>query len=89
MPKVVFTHAVGDVESWLTYKDERADTIGAMGGSNVTDHVNADGTNTVAVTADIRDVAAMNAAMASPTPELAAAIERHGAVGPIAIYIEQ
>jgi hypothetical protein len=34
-------------------------------------------------------VSAMTAAMASPSPELAAAIERHGAVGPIAIYIEK
>jgi hypothetical protein len=89
MPKVVFTHAVGDVESWLTYKGERAAAIGAMGGSNVTDLVNADGSKTVVVTADVQDMAAMTAAMASPSPELAAAIERHGVVGPIAIYIER
>ncbi|MEA2521356.1 MAG: hypothetical protein QOI81_1002 [Actinomycetota bacterium] len=88
MPKVVFAHAVGDVESWLTFKQERADAIGAMGGSNVTDLVAADGSKTVVVTADIQDVAAMTAEMASPSPELAAAIERHGAIQPIAIYIE-
>ena len=39
MTKVVLTHAVEDVERWLGFKSERAASIGAMGGSNVVDHV--------------------------------------------------
>ena len=39
MIKVVLTHAVEDVERWLSFKGERAASIGAMGASNVVDHV--------------------------------------------------
>jgi hypothetical protein len=46
--KVVLTHAVEDVERWLSFKGERAASIGAMGGSNVVDHVAADGSKNVA-----------------------------------------
>src|SRR5262249_22733269 len=44
MPKVVLTHAVIDVQRWLTGKDERVADIGAVG-TNVTDYVAADGSN--------------------------------------------
>jgi hypothetical protein len=73
----------------LTFKSERAEAIGGMGGANVVDHVAQDGSNAVAVSADVDDVAAVMAAIASPPPELADAMERHGVVPPLAIYVAE
>ncbi len=89
MPKIVVTHDVADVATWLGFKAERADAIGALGGSNVVDHVAQGGGNTVAVTADVDDVAGMMAALSSPPPEVGAIMQRHGVIPPLAIYVEQ
>ena len=89
MPKMVIIHDVADVDSWLTFKSERADAISGMGGSNVVDHVAHDGSNSVAVTAEIDDVDAMVSAVAAPPPELLAAMQRHGVVPPLTVYIER
>jgi hypothetical protein len=88
MPKIVITHAVVDIERWLKGKAERAAVIGKYG-TNVTDHVAMDGSNTIAVTADIHDVAGAQAMMTSPSPEVAAAMERHGVIPPITAHIEK
>jgi hypothetical protein len=88
MPKMVITHAVIDIERWLNGKAERAATIGSFG-TNVTDYVAADGSNNIAITADIHDVAGAQAMMASPPPETAAAMESHGVTPPITAYIEK
>ena len=88
MPKVVLTHAVADIERWLEGKAERRESIEAGSGSNVTDYVAADGSNNIAVTADVGDVAAMQAMLASPAPETLATMEQHGVVPPITAYIE-
>jgi hypothetical protein len=88
MPRVVLTHAVVDIERWLKGKADRAAAIEAGSGSNVTDHVAADGSNNIAVTADVDDVAALQAMLASPPPEVLERMEDHGVVPPIAAYIE-
>jgi len=44
--------------------------------------------NNIAVTADVDDLAAMQAMLASPPPEVAASMEAHGVVPPITAYIE-
>jgi hypothetical protein len=88
MPKVVLTHAVVDVERWLQGKAERAEAIAAGTGSNVVDHVAADGSNNIAVTADVADVEAMKTLTASPTPDILASMEAHGVVPPITVYVE-
>lgn len=69
MPKIVITHSVGDIDNWLKGKSERAEAIGSMGGSNVVDHVANDGSNTIAISADMDDVDAALATMASPPPQ--------------------
>lgn len=89
MPKIVVTHNVVDVDKWLQFKSERADAIVAMGGSNVVDHVAQDGSNAVAVATEVDDVAGLMAVLSSPPPELAAIMERHGVIPPLAIYVEQ
>ncbi len=88
MPKMVVTHAVVEIERWLQGKAERAAIIGPYA-TNVTDHVAADGSNNVAITADIHDMAGLQALIDSPSPEDAAAQERHGVIPPTAVYIEK
>jgi hypothetical protein len=88
MPKIVVTHDVVDVDKWLGFKSERADAIGGLGGSNVVDHVAQDGGTTVAVSAEVTDVAALVAALSSPPPEVASLMESHGVRPPLTIYVE-
>ena len=88
MPKVVITHAVKDVDTWLGGKEERAAMIGLFA-TNVTDHVAMDGSSNVAITADIHDMAGAQAVMAAPSPEQAAAAERHGVINPMTVYVER
>jgi len=88
MPKMVITHAVVDIDRWLQGKAERVQIISKYA-TNVTDHVAADGSNNVAITADIHDMAGLQELMASPSPEDTAAEERHGVIQPITAYIEK
>jgi hypothetical protein len=88
MAKMVITHAVVDVERWLQGKSERVAEFGTFA-TNVTDRVAADGSSNVAITADIHDMAAAQAAMDSPSPDGAAAAERHGVIPPATVYIEK
>jgi hypothetical protein len=89
MPKMVITHGVVDVGNWLSFKTERAEAIARMGGLNAVDLVAEDGSNAVAIIGDVDDPAAVMAALASPPAELGAAMERHGVVPPLTIYIEK
>jgi hypothetical protein len=88
MPKVVITHNVADVATWLQYKQERADAIASLGGSNVVDHVAHDGSTSVAVSAEVADVDAILAVVSDPPPELAETMQRHGVIPPMATYVE-
>ena len=88
MPKMVITHSVVDIDRWLDGKAERAALIGSAA-TNVTDHVAADGSNNIAITADVHDVAGAQAMIASPSPETADAMERHGVTPPVTIYFEK
>jgi hypothetical protein len=78
-----------DADNWLRFKAERAGAIAGMGGTNVVDHVAHDGSNSVAITADTDDVAALMDAISSPPPELGAAMERHGVIPPLTVYVEK
>ncbi|HTU38255.1 MAG TPA: hypothetical protein VMF35_09565 [Acidimicrobiales bacterium] len=87
MPSVVITHKVADVEKWLNFKSERASASGSLGGTNVVDHVDADGGDVIAITCEMADVDAALAAVQSPPPELAAAMESHGVVPPLTFFV--
>lgn len=90
MPRMIITHNVVDVDKWLSFKEERAGAITTMmGGSNIVDYAAEDGSSTVAIAADIDDVAAVLAGLASPPPELTAAMEQHGVIQPMTIYVEK
>jgi hypothetical protein len=69
MPRMVITHDVVDIERWLKGKDERASALGAIG-ADVTDHVAADDSLRVAVSATIHDMAALQALIDAPPPEV-------------------
>ena len=88
VPRVVITHAVVDVDRWLQGKAERAAAIESGSGSNVTDYVAHDGSNNIAVSADVSDLASMQSMLESPAPETLAAMEAHGVIQPITAYVE-
>jgi len=89
MPKMIVTHNVVDIDNWLSHKDERASAIGGMGGSNVVDLAAQDGSNAAAISVDVADVDAMLTALASAPPELQTAMEKHGVLMPMVIYVEK
>ena len=89
MPRVVITHAVEDIDRWLQGKEGRKAAIESGTGSNVTDYVAADGSNNIAVTADVVDLEALQGMLASPTPEVLAAMQEHGVVQPITAYVQR
>jgi hypothetical protein len=88
MPKIVIMHKVEDIDRWLAGKAERAAVISGYA-TDVTDFVAADGSNNIAVTADVHDMAGAQAMMASPSPEDAAAMGRHGVIPPLTVYVEK
>ena len=88
MPRMVITHAVSDIERWLEGKAERAAAIESGSGSNVQDFVAADGSNTIAITADVADADAIKAMLSSPPPDVLEKMQAHGVVPPITAYIE-
>ena len=88
MPRIVATHAVEDLPRWLAGKAERAAEIASGSGSNVVDHVAQDGSNNVAVTADVSDLAALESMLSSPSPETVALMQSHGVAQPIVVYVE-
>lgn len=86
MPKVVFTHAVKDSAHWASKHEERVAAF-ASWGMNVTDYVSPHSSTLVAVSVDVHDMKAMEAALASP--EIAAAKQAHGVVDPITMHVEK
>lgn len=89
MAKMVAIHNVSDIDTWLSFKEERANAIGMLGGSNVLDYVAQDGANSVAVTADVSDIDALVAALGSPPPEVTEIMQRHGVIPPLTVYVER
>jgi hypothetical protein len=88
MPKVIVAHSVVDIDRWLGGKAERAEAIGTIA-TNLTDHVALDGSNQAAVSMEVDDVAAVQAMVSSPPPELMALMEKHGVIPPLTIYVEK
>jgi hypothetical protein len=86
MPRVIFTHAVNDVNFWASKHAERVSAFAAWG-SNVVDYLSPDGSKHVAVGVDVHDLAGMQKALADPA--IAAAKKAHGVIDPIAVYIEK
>jgi hypothetical protein len=60
-----------------------------MGGSNVVDHATSDGSSVVTIAANVDDVEAVMAGLASPPLEMRTAMEKHGVLAPLTVYVEQ
>ncbi len=88
MPKVVVTHAVEDIDRWLKGKEKRAAAIESATGSNVTDYVANDGSNKIAITADIQDLDALRTMLASPPPDVLETMQAHGVIPPLTAYVQ-
>jgi len=88
MPKLVITHAVEDLDRWRAGQSERAAAIESGSGSNVTDYVAADGSNNIAITADVADVELLKGMLVSPPPEMLEKMQAHGVVQPITAYVQ-
>jgi hypothetical protein len=89
MPSIVITHSVADIDRWLEGKAERVAAIESAAATNITDHVAHDGSNKIAITADVDNVDALQAMLASPPPEIAARMQEHGVVPPITLYVQR
>jgi hypothetical protein len=85
MPKIVGTHAVEDVKHWASKGDERVEVIGPFA-TEIVSYVAADGSNKVAVSANVHDMEGLMAFM--QTPEAAAAMESHGVIQPVVFHVE-
>ena len=88
MSRIVAIHAVAEIPRWLEGKAERAAAIESASGSNVTDYVAADGSNNIAITADVADVEQLKGMLASPPPEVLEKMQAHGVVQPITAYVQ-
>lgn len=85
MPKIVATHTVEDVKHWASKGHERVEILGPFA-TDIVSYVAADGSNRVAVSANIHNMEGMMAMM--QTPEAAAAMESHGVIQPVVFHIE-
>lgn len=90
MSRILITHDTVDPDNWSKFTSEREEAFEQFfGGSNVVDHIAQDGSNFVAVSADVDDVDAVTAALSSPPAELGAAMERHGVLPPFTLFVEK
>jgi hypothetical protein len=85
MPRIVVTHSVKDVKLWASKGDERAE-IFAPFATEVVNYVAADGSNKVAVSANVHDMEGMMAFM--QTPEAAASMDAHSVLQPLVFHME-
>ena len=85
MPRIVATHTVNDVNHWASKGDERVEIIGPFA-TEIVSYVTADGSNQVAVSANVHNMGGLMAMM--QTPEAAAAMESHGVIPPVVFHKE-
>jgi hypothetical protein len=84
MPRVVFTHAVTDVEAWASHSDGRVAFFKDFA-SELVDYLPTDGGTTVAVSVNVHDMDGMLAALETPA---AKELEKaHGVIEPISSYV--
>ena len=80
MSKFIAIHAVADVARWKSFDAERI-TVFAPFATDVTSYTDPNGGKTVALTANVHDVAGLQAFMQSPAA--AASMKRHGVIQPV------
>lgn len=89
MPEIIVTAAVNDVEEWLRFKAEMVPAMSAVA-SDGSSYVAMDGSNQVASTWDVPDMAAFQAAQGSFSGDLAAAAQRAGMIpSTMVVYVKK
>lgn len=74
MPTIIVHHEVTDTDHWLA-SPKRNEVLGPLGASNIRTFVDRENPQKVGLVMDIADLDAMLAAVANPSPELAAAMQ--------------
>ncbi len=88
MPKIVITHAVKDVETWLKGKAERVRCSRPSPGNVDRPRRRRMAATTWPSPPTSRDMDAAQKMMTTPSPEAAATAERHGVIQPVITHIE-
>jgi hypothetical protein len=84
MPRVIATHAVGDMSTWLAGGSERAEIFKPFcSGYRVYRHKNG---NRVAIVWENADMPKLEAALTHPDTQKAK--DRHTVIDPIDVYVE-
>jgi hypothetical protein len=84
MPRVIATHAVGNMDTWLAGGGERAEIFKQFSSGYRIYRIS--GQNKVAIVWEGADLKKLESALAHPETEKAKA--RHTVVGPVDIYVE-
>jgi hypothetical protein len=74
-----------EIERWLKGKEERAAAF-ADYATDVRDYVSMDGSNEIAISADVHDMEGAQAMLAAPPADVVEKMESHGVVQPITIH---
>ena len=85
MPRIVIVHAVKDLKHWTSKHGERVDAFAPFG-SDLTDHVSADGSKNVAVTINVQDMDGLHKMLKDP--KAAALKASHGVVEPLTMFMQ-
>jgi hypothetical protein len=90
MPTVVLHHDISkDTDHWLS-SPRREQVLGPLGARNIRTFVAPQNRRHVALLMEVDDIEQLNAAIASPSPELADAMEHDGVVAPtVTVLIEE
>jgi hypothetical protein len=90
MPTVVLHHDISkDTDHWLS-SPKREQVLGPLGARNIRTFVAPQNRHHVALLMEVDDIAQLNAAIASPSRELAEAMEHDGVEGQtLAVLVEE
>lgn len=77
MPTIIAYHEVTDTDHWLS-SPKREEVLGPLGASNIRTFVDGENPRQVALLMEVADVDAILAAVASPSAELADAMQHDG-----------
>ena len=84
MPTIIAYHEVTDTDHWLA-SPKREEVLGPLGASNIRTFVDRENPQKVGVLMDVANLDSMLAAVANPSPELAAM--QHDTVRPETLTI--
>ncbi len=82
MSKIIVTHKVEDVAKWKSFDEERSTNMAAFA-SDVASYIDANGSNSIAVSMTVTDPEGLHAFMQSETCD--AIMRKHGVIKPVTV----